>query len=88
MSQELYYTRVATVRETQQFQRNFGPVIAQVLNSAPIEVVSGVKKCCKRKRTKTKSVLAPTELTVIQTDFESLPVGAFNKVFQLIKRER
>lgn len=70
MSQELYYTRVATVRETQQFQRNFGPVIAQVLNSAPIEVVSGVKKCCKRKRTKTKSVLAPTELTVIQTDFD------------------
>ena len=38
MSQELYYTRVATVRETRQFQRNFGPVIAQVLNSAPVEV--------------------------------------------------
>ena len=70
MSQELYYTRVATVRETQQFQRNFGPVIAQVLNSAPVEVVAGVKKCCKRKRVKTKSVLAPTELNVIQTDFE------------------
>ena len=29
-----------------------------------------MKKCCKRKRTKTKSVLAPTELTVIQTDFD------------------
>ena len=70
MSQELYYIRVATVRETQQFQRNFGPVIAQVLNSAPVEVVTGVKKCCKRKRAKTKSVLAPTELTVIQADFD------------------
>ena len=42
MSQELYYTRVATVREMQQFQRNFGPVIAQVLNSAPVEVVTKV----------------------------------------------
>ena len=41
MSQELYYTRVATVRETQQFQRDFGPIIAQVLNSAPVEVVTG-----------------------------------------------
>lgn len=70
MSQELYYIRVATVRETQQFQRIFGPVIAQVLNSAPVEVVTGVKKCCKRKRAKTKSVLAPTELTVIQADFD------------------
>ena len=70
MSQELNYKRVATVRETQQFQRNFGPVIAQVLNSAPVEVVAGVKKCCMRKRVKTKSVLAPTELNVIQTDFE------------------
>lgn len=70
MSQELYYTRVATVQETQQFQRNFGPIIAQVLNSAPIEVVTGVKKCCNKKRTKTNSVLAPTELTVIQTDFD------------------
>lgn len=70
MSQELYYIRVASVRETQQFQRNFGPVIAQILNSAPVEVVTGVKKCCKRKRAKTKSVLAPTELTVIQTDFD------------------
>lgn len=70
MSQELYYTRVATVRETQQFQRNFGPVIAQVLNSAPVEVVAGVKKCCKRKHAKTRYVLAPTELTVIQADFD------------------
>ena len=38
MSQELNYKRVATVREAQQFQRNFGPIIAQVLNSAPVEV--------------------------------------------------
>ena len=70
MSQELYQGRIATVREAQNFQRNFAPIIAQVLNAAPAEVSMGVKKCCKKKRSKTDVLLAPTELNVIQVDFE------------------
>lgn len=72
MSQELYQGRIATVREAQNFQRNFAPIIAQVLNAAPVEVSMGVKKCCKKKRSKTDVLLAPTELNVIQVDFEEL----------------
>lgn len=70
MSQELYQGRIATVREAQNFQRNFAPIIAQVLNAAPAEVAMGVKKCCPKKRSKTDTLLAPTELNVIQVDFE------------------
>lgn len=70
MSQELYQERIATVREAQNFQRNFAPIIAQVLNAAPAEVSMGVKKCCPKKRPKTDTLLSPDELNVIQVDFE------------------
>lgn len=70
MSQELYYSRVSTVREARNYQREFAPVISQILNAAPIEVSYGVKKCCKKKRAKSKHLLAPTELKVIQADFD------------------
>lgn len=74
MSQELYYGRVATVREAQNFQRNFAPIISQVLNTAPVEVVDGVKKSCSRKHSKSKELLAPAKLNTIQTDFNKYKI--------------
>lgn len=70
MSQELYQGRVATVSEAQNFQRNFAPIIAQVLSAAPAEVAASVKKCCGKKRAKTNVLMAPAELNVVQVDFE------------------
>lgn len=70
MSQELYYQQVATVRKAQQFQRDFAPLLTQIINTAPVEVTTGVRNCCKRKHIKSESILAPTELNIIQTDFE------------------
>lgn len=70
MSQELYYQRVATVTEANDFQREFGPVIAQIMSTAPANVVAGVKKCCKKKRVNSKTLLAPSEMKVIQADYD------------------
>ena len=70
MSQEMNYQMVMTVREANNFQQKFGPVIAQVMTSAPAHMVAGVKKCCKKKRVKSKNLLAPTEMRVIQSDYD------------------
>lgn len=70
MSQELNIQRVMTVSEAQNFQLEFGPIIADALCAAPAEVTSAVKKCCRKKRVKAKLLLAPSELKVIQTDYE------------------
>ena len=70
MSQELNIQRVMTVSEAQNFQLQFGPIIADALCAAPVEVTSAVKKCCRKKRGKSKLLLAPSELKVIQTDYE------------------
>lgn len=69
MSQEMSYQRVMTIREANNFQRQMSTVIAQVMNSAPAEVKADVKKCCKKKRTKAKSLMAPSEMKIIQTDY-------------------
>ena len=70
MSQELYYREVSTVSEARNFERNFGPIVAQVLNSAPVEVQSGVKECSVKKYGKVPNLVAPTKLHEIQTDFD------------------
>jgi len=69
MSQEMSYQRVATV-QANNFQRQMAPVIAQVMSSAPAEVKAGVKKCCIKKRVKSESLLAPSEMKVIQADYD------------------
>lgn len=69
MSQELTVTEVRTV-EAQNFQREFAPVLSQILNAAPIEVSTGVKKCCGKCHAKSNTLLAPSELKVIQTDYD------------------
>lgn len=70
MSQNINYQRLITVREANKFQRNFAPVIAQIMSTAPTEVADGVKCCGTKKHTRTKAVLAPSELKVIQTDYD------------------
>ena len=71
MSQELSYQRVASVSEAvNNYQRELGPIIAQIMSSAPAAVTAGVKKCSGDKRVKSRVLLAPTELNVIQTDFD------------------
>lgn len=70
MSQELNIQRVMTVSEAQNFQLQFGPIIAEALCAAPAEVTIAVKKCCRKKRGKSKLLLAPSELKVIETDYE------------------
>lgn len=69
MSQEITYSEVRTVSEAQNFQREFAPVLSQILNAAPIEVSTGVKKCCGKCHAKSTILLAPSELKVIQTDY-------------------
>lgn len=69
MSQGINYQRVATVQEANNFQRGMAPIIAQIMNSAPAEVMAGVKKCCKQKHTKSTLLLAPSEMKVIQADY-------------------
>lgn len=71
MSQELYYNRVSTVSEARNYQREFAPLIAQLMTAAPAQVSAGVMKCCKTKRIKSAQLLAPSEMKVIQTDFNS-----------------
>lgn len=71
MSQELYYNRVSTVSEARNYQREFAPLIAQLMTAAPAHVSAGVMKCCKTKRIKSAQLLAPSEMKVIQTDFSS-----------------
>lgn len=70
MSQNINYQRLITVREANKFQRNFAPVIAQIMSTAPTEVADGVKCCGSKIHTRTKAVLAPSELKVIQTDYD------------------
>lgn len=70
MSQELNIQRVMTVSEAQNFQLQFGSIIADALCAAPAELISAVKKCSRKKRGRSKLLLAPSELKVIQTDYE------------------
>lgn len=69
MSQELTITEVRTV-EAQNFQREFAPVLSKILNAAPIEVSAGVRKCCGKCHAKATNLQAPSELKVIQTDYD------------------
>ena len=46
MSQEINYTEIKTVNTADNYQREFAPIISQILNAAPAEVSAGVKKCC------------------------------------------
>ena len=69
MSQELTVTEVRTV-EAQNFQREFAPVLSQILSAAPVEVSAGVKKCCGKCHAKSNKLLAPSELKMIQTDYD------------------
>ena len=80
MSQELYYRRVATVQEARNYQRQFAPMISQILNAAPHGVSAGVAKCCKRKRAKKTMVFAPSEMHVTQTDFDKHLIAARQQV--------
>ncbi len=75
MSQEMYDQRLATVREAQNYQRNFGSIMAQSFSAAPNEVRTAVRNCCKTKNARTPVLLAPTELHTIQIDFERYKVG-------------
>ena len=86
MSQEMNYQRVATVTEANNFQREFGPVIAQIMSTAPSDVVAGVKKCCKRKRVKSKTLLAPSEMKVIQADYDKHLVSAKKQTFGQVEQ--
>lgn len=70
MSQEMNYQRVATVQEANNFQREMADVIAQIMSSAPAEIKDGVKKCCKKKRAKAPTLMAPSEMKVIQADYD------------------
>lgn len=70
MSQNIEYTRLVAVNEMKNYQRSVGPIIAQILNGAPTEFVSEVKCCACQKRRKNDTLLAPSELKVIQTDYE------------------
>lgn len=76
MSQEITYPTVMTVSEEVQFQRVFAPILVDILNTAPIEVKAGVKKCIKSRHSKSSKMLAPSELKVIQSDYENYTVEA------------
>lgn len=71
MSQELYISQISTVRETEHFQKELAPIITQIMCTAPAEISAGVKKCAlSNKRCKAKTAVAPSELKVMQTDFD------------------
>ena len=71
MSQEITYTNAVTVNAPLNFQREFGPIIAQVLNAAPIEISLGVKKCCGSCHPTTSRLLSPSEMKIINTDYKN-----------------
>lgn len=76
MSQNIDYTWVSEVQEAQNYQSQFGSLLAQGLNTAPVELAAGVKACCQHVHPVSKTMLAPTELKVIQTDFKAFKVAA------------
>lgn len=69
MSQVINIEQVSTVQEANNFQREMGPVIAQVMCSAPIGVTAGVKKCGAKARSKSTAIMAPSKMDNIQKDF-------------------
>ena len=69
MSQGLDYAQVVSI-QAQNFQKEFGPIITQIMNTAPEEVVAGVLKCCAHKHKKTHFLLAPSELKAISAEFK------------------
>lgn len=71
MSQEITYTNAVAVNAALNFQREFGPIIAQVLNAAPIEISLGVRKCCGSCHPTISRLLAPSEMRVINTDYRN-----------------
>lgn len=75
-----------TVSAEVQFQRDFAPLIADILNSAPIEVKAGVNKCIKSCHPQSSKILAPSELKVIQADFENNVIEA--KKQNIVKTEQ
>ncbi len=70
MSQIINHTGVATVNESLNFQREFAPILSTILNSAPNEITTAVKKCCCTHRAASEVLLSPNELKVIQNDFD------------------
>lgn len=69
MSQIIRHIGVATVQESLNFQREFAPILSEILNSAPTEVVSTAKMCCSAVPVDSNVLLSPNELKVIQRDF-------------------
>ena len=70
MSQEINYTEIKTVNTADNYQREFAPIISQILNAAPAEISAGVKKCCGVCHPKSTQLLSPTEMKIIQVDYD------------------
>lgn len=80
MSQIIRHIGVATVQESLNFQREFAPILSEILNSAPTEVVSTAKMCCSPEHVESNVLLSPNELKVIQRDFTKHKKNARKKV--------
>jgi len=70
MSQTIDYQEVRSVNSADNFQREFAPIISQILNAAPAEVSTGVRKCCCECHPKSMQLLSPTEMKVIEADYK------------------
>jgi len=75
MSQNSDYAWVTAV-QAQTFQNLLGPVIAQALAGAPIEVAAGVRSCGAASRSAEGVALAPSALKTIQTDYKGFTEAA------------
>ena len=80
MSRIIRHAGVATVRQSLNFQREFAPILSQIMNSAPAEVVSTAKMCCSTEHVASNVLLSPNELKVIQSDFAKHKKKARTKV--------
>lgn len=80
MSQVIRHLGVRTINESLNFQREFAPILSDILNSAPAEVVSTAKMCCSAEHVDSNVLLSPNELKVIQRDFTKHKKKARKKV--------
>lgn len=69
MSQMIRHIGVTTINESLNFQREFAPILSEILNSALEEVVSTAQMCCSAEHVNSNVLLSPNELKVIQRDF-------------------
>ena len=71
MSQEIVYSKAATISAQPSFQETLAPIITQIMSTVPLEMSDRIKHCCGQCHEKEPLLLAASKLKVINTDYKN-----------------